>query len=784
MELLIEGVAAKRQQEISSETYHLHGPSALRSRQPLSTDPLRSKAFFTRFIVALIMAASFERLEYRLRALFHSLSHPSFSPSVRLTLPPLSILKILPFPSEPQALPPPTYDASFARPFNISSDVYNNALSIWIPTIIASVYAIGALYWNTLNRKRDNKPWSFSKTNNFYLLVLLHNSLLAGYSAWTFIGMLNAFTHTWPGWEGEHKLPKIVDSLCKIHGPRGYGSAATFNTDKQAWSFTDRTMKLDQGLPDTTDVGRLWNEGLAFYGWLFYLSKFYEIFDTALILIKGKNTTLMQVFHHAGAMLSTWAGIRYMSPPIWMFVFINSGVHTIMYTYYTFIHMGIQVPRVLKSMLTAAQTTQIVFGLSYALAHLFIAYDIPVEVPYLFIHNLSSAFSTGVSSVSSLIASATASVDIGSWLKKAALRAAGEEGLAENVRNAQGQTFGIDAVHAAEVEKAQEEIRYKSQYQKVNCLDTPGQTLAIFLNFLYLAPLACMFVHLFYTKYIKQARSSSPPPTSENVRQSGKEAAKDLRQELEDAMASEQEGLETDKSDLPSEVANQSEKFNEKGEAVIKKAKIAASNATDRVKDGAHQANDIFQEKGQQATDALSDKINELNRKAKGSKGTPSESSKTNNTQATNGTKDANNESASTSKSAEDDVPKHDMDKAPKLEPKPSSTDNEKKSKSRSVSPQKRTQLPRPQSRNRQPSPEKNDETPKEGDHAPKEDNKPQVNGSVPSKGGSKDGRKQDEDDQEGKPSSLDESAYEVNPDELKDEGEKKAEAKMQPKSS
>lgn len=123
------------------------------------------------------------------------------------------------------------------------------------------------------------------------------------------------------------------------------------------------------------------------------------------------------------------------------------------------------------------------------MAHLFIAYDIPVETPYLFVHNLSSALPTAASSISSAFVSATASADIGSWIKKAALRAAGEEGLAENVRNSQGQTFGIDAVHAAEVEKAQEEIRYKLGYQTVNCLDAPGQTFAILLNFLYLVPL-------------------------------------------------------------------------------------------------------------------------------------------------------------------------------------------------------------------------------------------------------------------------------------------------------
>ena len=75
---------------------------------------------------------------------------------------------------------------------------------------------------------------------------------------------------------------------------------------------------------------RIWNEGLAFYGWLFYLSKFYEVVDTLIILAKGRKSSLLQTYHHAGAMLCMWAGIRYMSPPIWMFVLVNSGIHAIM----------------------------------------------------------------------------------------------------------------------------------------------------------------------------------------------------------------------------------------------------------------------------------------------------------------------------------------------------------------------------------------------------------------------------------------------------------------------
>ena len=143
----------------------------------------------------------------------------------------------------------------------------------------------------------------------------------------------------------------------------------------------------------------------------------------------------------------------------------------------------------MKKTITTLQITQFIFGASYAVAHLFISYDAPVNVPYLFTHNLSTALSSLPTSVTSALASATASAGIGNLLKKIALRAAGEEGLAENVRNKFGEPFGIDAVKAVEVEKAQEEIRYRMQSVRVNCIDTSGEAFAILLNVIYLAPL-------------------------------------------------------------------------------------------------------------------------------------------------------------------------------------------------------------------------------------------------------------------------------------------------------
>lgn len=221
-------------------------------------------------------------------------------------------------------------DFTLARPFNIDTGAYNNALKPAVPFTIAAVYLAIVIYGNRINKERGNKPWAFSKSSVFFSLVLAHNVFLAVYSGWTFTGMFNAINHSWPGWKGENGLAGVADTLCKMQGPRGLGSAVTYNETLGSWSTTDRAIKLAGVIPDSTDVGRIWGEGLAFYGWLFYLSKFYEVLDTFVILAKGKQTSELQMFHHAGVMLCMWAGIRYMSPPIWMFVFINSGLHTLM----------------------------------------------------------------------------------------------------------------------------------------------------------------------------------------------------------------------------------------------------------------------------------------------------------------------------------------------------------------------------------------------------------------------------------------------------------------------
>jgi hypothetical protein len=245
-------------------------------------------------------------------------------------LPSWSVFKFPPGPAPP--LIPPPYDGfTFQNPFPIPHDIYSAALDYKVPLTIASVYATTVISLNAYNRRGGNKPWAISKTRAFRAFVIAHNVFLAVYSLVTCIAMVRALKHTFPHYTERNAVVGTVDALCKIHGPRGLGDAATYNTTLNQWETKNPFIHLDSnGVPDSTDVGRLWNEGLAFWGWFFYLSKFYEVLDTAIILAKGKRSTTLQTYHHAGAMMCMWAGMRYMSPPIWMFALVNSGIHAMM----------------------------------------------------------------------------------------------------------------------------------------------------------------------------------------------------------------------------------------------------------------------------------------------------------------------------------------------------------------------------------------------------------------------------------------------------------------------
>ncbi|KAG0364534.1 ELO family [Gamsiella multidivaricata] len=151
-------------------------------------------------------------------------------------------------------------------------------------------------------------------------LVFVHNTILCVYSAWTFYGMFFA-------WKKALATHNFMDAVCDTNG--------TF------W------------------------ESLGYYSYYFYLSKYYEIVDTIIILLKGRRSSLLQTYHHAGAIITMYLGYNYRAHPIWVFTTFNSFVHTIMYAYYAATSVGLKPPG--KKYITSMQITQFWTGIALAI---------------------------------------------------------------------------------------------------------------------------------------------------------------------------------------------------------------------------------------------------------------------------------------------------------------------------------------------------------------------------------------------------------------------------------
>lgn len=116
----------------------------------------------------------------------------------------------------------------------------------------------------------------------------------------------------------------------------------------------------------------LYNDGLVFQTnyyfknplfdkiiYLFYISKYYEFFDTFLLYLNGKNPIFLQKFHHIGAVICWHFSYVYKVDCIWMPTILNSFVHTIMYSYYLGCLLKIKQVKFIKKYITSLQLIQL-----------------------------------------------------------------------------------------------------------------------------------------------------------------------------------------------------------------------------------------------------------------------------------------------------------------------------------------------------------------------------------------------------------------------------------------
>jgi len=229
-------------------------------------------------------------------------------------------------------------ELSTAPPSVLFPDHYDIMMSWKTPISAVLIYTFVVKSWNaTIKSEKISRVVAKSsgvkaetKTNPlFTAFIFLHNITLCLYSAWTFLNTIIPFYRsfqTLPFWD----------------------------------AFCDRNHVF-------------WDSTLGLTGYYFYLSKYYEFIDTLIILLKGRKSSTLQTYHHAGAILTMYLAINYKSSVIWVFVIFNSFVHTIMYFYYAMTTIGITPPG--KQYLTRLQITQFLSGMVIGLYYLLFSND-------------------------------------------------------------------------------------------------------------------------------------------------------------------------------------------------------------------------------------------------------------------------------------------------------------------------------------------------------------------------------------------------------------------------
>lgn len=79
------------------------------------------------------------------------------------------------------------------------------------------------------------------------------------------------------------------------------------------------------------------DKGIAFVMWVFYVSKYYEFFDTFIMLMKGNlnQVSFLHVFHHASTcFIFWWVCNKAPGGDAYFCITLNCWVHVVMYTYY------------------------------------------------------------------------------------------------------------------------------------------------------------------------------------------------------------------------------------------------------------------------------------------------------------------------------------------------------------------------------------------------------------------------------------------------------------------
>lgn len=181
----------------------------------------------------------------------------------------------------------------------------------------------------------------------------------------------------------------------------------------------------------------------------------------------------------------------------------------------------------IKRTLTSLQITQFLVGASYAMIHSFVSYSIPVTKTI--VQDATAPAAASVDADNSVPASGPAFLDN---IKQMVL------GMASKVTTSVAEQAASAEANAEPEQSTTQQIVHTQEI--VPCINTTGQTFAIWLNVLYLAPLTYLFVKFFITSYLRRSGVGSAQGKGKGARESqvavaekaGWDAAQSIQQEV------------------------------------------------------------------------------------------------------------------------------------------------------------------------------------------------------------------------------------------------------------
>lgn len=110
---------------------------------------------------------------------------------------------------------------------------------------------------------------------------------------------------------------------------------------------------------------------LSFWAFLFVLSKLVEFGDTIFIILRKTPLNFLHWYHHITVLLYSWYALATRNTAGHWFCSLNMGVHSVMYSYYTFKALGFHVSSSIAKGITILQLSQFVVGLVVLLSGVF-----------------------------------------------------------------------------------------------------------------------------------------------------------------------------------------------------------------------------------------------------------------------------------------------------------------------------------------------------------------------------------------------------------------------------